>query len=75
MLEKELETYDRMRGGLLSKSEGHFALFHGESLLGVFETRLDAITQGYSILGPQAFLVKRIVREDPPMSFFAEKEV
>ena len=73
MLEKELETYERIREELLRKSSGHFALIHGEDLLGVFDTRLDAITQGYSSLGAQAFLVKRVSPEEPPMSFFTEK--
>ena len=74
MLDKELTAFDNLRTGMLARSQGKYALLYGDRLVEVFNSRLDAINHGYHELGNVAFLVKKIVREDPPSSFFSEKE-
>ena len=74
MLDKELTAFDRLRSGLLNRDEGKYALVYGDQLVEIFNSRLDAINHGYHELGNVAFLVKKIQKEDPPSSFFTEKE-
>jgi len=74
MLDKELTAFDNLRTGMLSRDEGKYALLYGDKLIEVFNSRLDAINHGYHELGNVAFLVKKIVREDPASSFFSGKE-
>ena len=59
-LKKEIETYNNLLPGLL-KDQGKFALIHGDSLTGIYETYDDAITIGYDKFGVNSlFLVKKI---------------
>lgn len=74
MLDKELTAFDNLRAGMLPRDAGKYALLYGDQLVEVFNSRLDAINHGYHELGNVAFLVKKIVREDPSSSFFSEKE-
>lgn len=62
-LEKELETFNRLKSDLL-KDAGKFALVHGESLAGTYDTYADAIREGYKQFGLTPFLVKQIQQFD-----------
>jgi len=62
MLKKELETYSTQKNELIGKSKGKFALI-------VFDTKIDAIHQGYKRFGNVPFLVKQIVEIETPQNF------
>ena len=62
-LEKELETFNKHKADLL-KDAGKFALVHGDSLAGIYDTYADAIREGYKQFGLKAFLVKQIQQFD-----------
>jgi hypothetical protein len=68
-LEKELETFEKLRPDLLSQ-DGQFAVISGEQLLGVYSTYEDALKIGYEKCGLQPFLVKKIQAVEP-INFFS----
>lgn len=69
LLDTELETYERHRDELLGKSEAQYVLIHGEEIIGVFDSRKDAIEQGYERFGNVPFLVKQILKIETPENF------
>lgn len=73
VLDRELETYERNREQLLATSEDKFALVHGDSILGTFDSEMDAISQGYQRLGMVPFLVQQVVRVEVPLNFVSNQ--
>jgi hypothetical protein len=69
VLDKELKTYERFRDKLLATDEGKFALVWGDVVIGVYESEMDAISQGYREFGNVPFLVKQILRIETPQNF------
>lgn len=69
--EREIEYFERHRLELLSRAPGKFALVKRETLVGIFETEVDAVRAGYQQFGNEAFLVKHIVEADLPLNFTA----
>lgn len=69
MLKKELETYKAQKSKLIGKSEGKFALIKDDKVIDVFDTKIDAIRQGYERFGNVSFLVKQIVEVETPQNF------
>ena len=69
LLEKELATYEKNRDQLLAAAEGKYALICGEQVSGIFETEMDAVSEGYNRFGNVAFLVKQILQVEVPLSF------
>ena len=69
LLTSELETYERHRDELLGKSEGKYALLYQDQIVGVFDSKKDAIEQGYERFGNVPFLVKQIVKVETPQNF------
>jgi len=61
VLEKELKTYNSLKNKLLEESRGKFALIKGQDLIGVFENRETALSEGYKRFGNEEFLVKEII--------------
>ena len=70
-LKKELQTYESNRAELIGKYEGKFALIRGEEVSDVFDTKTDAIRQGYKKFGLVPFLVKQIVEIEIPQNFIS----
>jgi hypothetical protein len=68
-LKIELETFENIKGTLLSQ-EGKFAVVYGSELLGVFDTYEDALKIGYDRCNLKPFLVKRIQAIEPVNYFF-----
>jgi hypothetical protein len=65
ILESESDTYNRLLPELLA-SEGKFAVIAGDKLIGVFDTRGDALTCGYAVVGlTTPFLVQQIWAIEP----------
>ncbi len=69
LLETELKTYEDHRDELLGSDSGKFALIKGEQVISVFDTKADAIRNGYERFGNVPFLVKQIVQVEAPQNF------
>jgi len=69
VLAKELQTYAAQKTELIGRSNGKFALIKDDKVIGVFDTRMDAIRQGYERFGNVPFLTKQIVEVEIPQNF------
>ena len=69
LLKKELEAYEAHKGDLIAKSKGMFALIKDDQVIDVFDTKKDAIRQGYERFGNVSFLVKQIVEVETPQNY------
>jgi len=69
ILKKELETYIKRKGELLGESKGKFVLIRENNIVDVFNTKTDAIRQGYERFGNVPFLVRQIVEIETPQNF------
>jgi hypothetical protein len=61
LLEQELATYQAQKNDLLGKARGKFVLIKNDQVVGIFDTQMDAIHQGYERFGHVPFLVKEIL--------------
>jgi hypothetical protein len=68
-LEIEVKTYERHRDHLLGTAEGKFVLIRNDQVIGVYDSKMDAIAQGYQQFGNVPFLVKHIVKVEAPQNF------
>lgn len=70
MFEKELEVYKRVRAEYLAQNpQGGFVVIKGEEILGVWQSRLDALKAGIDKYGDVPFLVKNINESDIAINF------
>jgi hypothetical protein len=69
LLKRELETYEAQKSELMGQAMGKFVLIKDEEVVGVFDTQMDAIRQGYARFGNAPFLVKQIVQLEIPQNF------
>jgi hypothetical protein len=69
LLKKEIETYNAHKAELISRSKGKFVLIKDETVVGVFDSELDAVHQGYERFGNVPFLVKQVVEVEVPLDF------
>ncbi len=69
ILDSEMKTYEGNRDQLLAKAEGKFVLIRNDQVVGIYESKMDAIGQGYRQFGNVPFLVKQIVRVETPQNF------
>jgi hypothetical protein len=72
-LADELQTYQDQKDTLLQGSEGKFVLIHGNSILGIYDTKLAAISAGHAQIGPVPFLVKKIERVEKPVRILSRR--
>ena len=63
-LEKELETFNRLKDELLKIYKDKFALIHEEEFVGAFDTPDAAYHEGISRFEKGPFLVKRIAERE-----------
>jgi hypothetical protein len=68
-LEQELQTFHEQKGHLLEKYKDRYLLIKGDDVVADFESRGDALREGYKRFGHEAFLVKK-VEEVEQISFF-----
>lgn len=68
LLDAELRTYEKNREALLGSADGKFALIKADQVVGVYDSKMDAITQGYRQLGNVPFLVKHILKIETPQN-------
>ena len=71
MLDAELKTYKQHRDHLLGTAEGKFVLIRNDRVVGVYDSKMDAIADGYRQFGNVPFLVKQIVRIEVPQNFIS----
>lgn len=69
VLQQELDFFESQRVELFERAPGKYALIKGSTLIGIFDTELEAIRAGYHTIGNEAFLVKQILEADVPLTF------
>lgn len=70
-LSREIEAYEAKLDSLVAAHEGKYVLLHGDKVLGVFDSQMDAVNRGYRELGNVPFLVRHVSRLEVPMSFIS----
>ena len=68
LLEEEISFYDSKKDELIRDHINRHLLIKGSELIGSFETRDQAIAEGYRRYGPGPFLV-RLTGEDTPVGY------
>lgn len=69
LLSKEIKTYNENKEVLLRNSSGKFVLIKEDRIIGVYDTRNDAIKIGIDKFGNEPFLVKKISEIDETQNF------
>jgi len=69
VLDTELKTYEEHRERLLGTASGKFVLIRNDQVEGVYDTKMDAINQGYKQFGNVPFLVKQILEVETPENY------
>lgn len=67
VLHEELDTYKAKKDELLRTAPGKYVLIHKDRVVGTFDTRGDAISQGYRQFGNVPFLTKKIEAVEEPV--------
>jgi hypothetical protein len=71
VLDTELKTYEQNRDHLLGTAEGKFVLIHNDQVIGIYDSKMDAIAEGYRQFGNVPFLVKQILKIEAPLNFMS----
>jgi hypothetical protein len=66
-LDAELRTYETHKDELLQRCEKKYVLIHGDTIAGVYDTKLDAVAAGHQQFGTGPFLVKKVERVEKPV--------
>jgi len=61
-LSEEIRTFKQEHSHLMATARGKWALVHDSSVLGVFDSQMQAIEAGYAQLGNVPFLVRQVCR-------------
>ena len=69
MLKEELDTYEKNKETWVGSAEGKYALIHGDKFVGVYDSKADAINEGYRQFGNVPFLVKQILKVEKRHNF------
>jgi len=73
ILDTELEPYERNRDRLLGTAEGKFVVIHDIQVIGLYDSKVDAIAAGYQQFGNVPFLVKHVVNVETPHHFTSNR--
>ena len=73
IFDAEVKTYEQNRDQLLDTAEGKFVLIHDSQVIGVYESKMDAIAAGYQQFGNVPFLVKQVVKVETPHHFMSNR--
>ena len=71
LLDSELKTYEQNRDHLLGTAEGKFVLIRNNQVIGVYDSKMDAIAAGYQQFVNVPFLVKQILKIETPLNFMS----
>jgi hypothetical protein len=66
-LEQELQTFHEQKEHLLERYKDRYVLIKGDDVVADFESRGDALREGYKRFGEEAFLVKKV--EEDALTF------
>ena len=66
-LDREWETFQANLPALLEKEAGRYVLIHGDQIAGVWDTKAQALEEGYRRFNIESFLVQRIVADEKPI--------
>ena len=66
-LDREMATFQANLPALLEKDAGRFVLVHGEQIVGTWDTKAEALEEGYRRFLFEPFLVHPIVAEEKPI--------
>ena len=69
ILDAEFKTYEQNLDHLLGTAEGKFVLIYDSRMIGIYDSKMDAIAAGYQQFGNVPFLVKQILRIEAPLNF------
>lgn len=69
-LATELMTYEQHKDELLQHWEGKYVLITGATIVGAYDTKLDAVAVGHQQVGPGPFLVRMVERVQQPVRVF-----
>lgn len=64
VFEKESKIFEENRKDLVAKAEGRYVLIKGVKIIGIYDTRRDAVMEGCKEFGKPPFYVKKIERVD-----------
>jgi hypothetical protein len=67
ILEREMATYRAKLPELLEKDAGRYVLIHGDDVIGVWDTKDEALHEGLERWLFEPYLVKQIVTHDKPV--------
>ena len=68
-LRTEYQTYKARKPELLPGALGKWVLIKGDQVLGMFETRHEALRAGYRRYLDESFLVQQVLEVDPVYHF------
>ncbi len=71
LIEEEMATFERVRVDLSKTALGKWVLIKHDRVLGLFDTEMDAVKQGYRELGYVPFLVQKVSVFDEPIPMFS----
>lgn len=60
LLKEEIETYQENKAKLVVESNGKYVLIKGKTIVGIYESEKDALSEGIAKFGNVPFLVKKI---------------
>jgi hypothetical protein len=67
ILDREMAVYRAKLPQLLEKDAGRYVLIHGDDVIGIWDTQLQAVNEGYDRWLFEPFLVKQIVANEKPI--------
>jgi len=66
VLREELAYYESRKSDLLLSHENQFVLIKGQKVVGFYATEEAAYSDGIQKLGNTPFLIKQVLKVDPP---------
>ena len=69
VLSKETEIYNKNKASLLKTDSGKFVLIKGNDIIGIYDTKNDAIKMGIEKFDNSPFLVKKITEKEEVINF------
>ena len=66
-IDREWETLQANLPALLEKEEGRYVLIHDDQVVGIWDTKAQALEEGYRRFNLESFLVQHIVAYEKPI--------
>jgi hypothetical protein len=69
LLDAELMTYEENRESLLASADWKSVLIKANQIVGIYDSKMDAIAQGSRQFGNVLFLMKQVLKIESPQNF------